>query len=116
MNRAKEWEEEIIGRFPLIDRIGLPATTEFIAILEEMGGFDEGAYLHYDSLTHDISIICPDCCQIAPVYVGNQLTSFRCVFFVTSRLFSITKIEPTSTAIRDFLSTQWLKLFPKETT
>jgi len=114
MNRAKEWEEELTRRFPSVDCNGLPATAEFIAILEEREGFNKGAYLHYDSLTHDINIICPDCCQITPVYVGNQLTSFQRMFFLTSRLFGIMKIEPTSTAIRDFLSTQWLKLFPKE--
>lgn len=118
MSRAEEWKEEIVKRFPSVDCNGLPATAEFIAILEEMGGFDEGAYLHYHSLTRDIIIICqnPDFCYIAPVYVGNQISSFRCVFSSSSHLFGITKIAPTSTAIRDFLSTQWLKLFPKETT
>jgi len=116
MSRMEEWEEELVRRFPSIDCHGVSATAKFITILEEMGGFDEGAYLNYHSLSRDINIICrtPNCCEIAPVYVGNQLANFRCIFFLTSRLFGITKIEPTSTAIRDFLSTQWLKLFPKE--
>lgn len=118
MSRAQEWEEELTRRFPSIDCEGLPATAEFIAILEEMGGFDEGAYLYYHSLTHDIIIICqnPDFCYIAPVYVGNQISSFRCVFSSSSHLFAITKIEPTSIAIRNFLSAQWSELFPKEST
>lgn len=116
MSRAEEWKEELIHRFPTIDRNGLPATAEFIAILEEMGGFDEGAYLHYHLLTRDIIIICqnPDFCYITPVYVGNQISSFRCVFSLSSHLFGIMKIEPTSTAIRNFLSIQWSELFPKE--
>lgn len=113
MSRAEEWEKELIHRFPSIDCDGLPATAEFITILEEMGGFDEGAYLDYRSITHDINIICrtPKCCQIAPVYVGDQVSSFRCMF----SLFTI-KVQPTSEAIQVFLRTYWSELFPKEST
>ena len=111
MNRAKEWEEEIIGRFPLIDRIGLPITAEFITILEEMGGFDEGADLHYNLLTRDINIACPKSrCLITPEYVDKQVSNFRCVLPLW-----VLKIQPTSEAIQVFLRTYWPVLFPQDT-
>lgn len=115
MSRAQEWEEELIRRFPTIDSDGVPATAEFITILEQMGGFEEGAYLDYHFLTHDITISAPTSnWRIIPDYVNNQI-SFRCVFYPASYPHAITKtIQPTSTAIRDFLSINWLTLFPEE--
>ena len=116
MSRAKEWEEELIHRFPTIDSDGVPATAEFIAILEQMGGFEEGAYLDYQFLTHDIIISAPTSnWRIIPFFDDNQISSFHCVFYPASYPRAITKtIQPTSTAIRDFLSINWLTLFPKE--
>ena len=111
MSRAKEWEEELIDRFPNIDRAGLTATAEFIAILEEMGGFDKGAYLKYFLLTHDIYINGLNF-QIAPVYFGNQVSRFRCVFISSSTMY----ILPTPEAIQVFLTIYWDTLFPKENT
>ena len=120
MSRAKEWEEELINRFPTIDRDGVPATAEFIAILEEMGGFDEGAYLDYYFLTHDITISAPTSnWRITPFFDNfdnNQISSFHCVFYPLSYRAITKTIQPTSTAIRDFLSINWLTLFPKEST
>ena len=114
MSRAKEWEEEIIRRFPSVDCDGLPATTEFIAILEEMGGFDEGAYLEYHFLTHDITIASPKWDWIiSPVYFNKQISSFHCAFYSPSAYTTII-IQLTPNAIRDFLTTHWLDLFPKE--
>lgn len=115
MTRAQEWEEELIRRFPSIDRDGVSATAELITIFEEMGGFDEGAYLDYYFLTHDITISAPTSnWRIIPTYVNNQV-SFCCIFYPTAYLRAITKtIQSTSTAIRDFLSINWVTLFPKE--
>ena len=111
MNRAKEWEEEIIKRFPSIDCNGLLATAKFITILEEMGGFDEGADLHYNLLTRDINIACPKSrCLITPEYVNKQVSSFRCVLPLC-----VMKIQPTSEAIQVFLRTYWSELFPQDT-
>lgn len=119
MSRAEEWEKELIHRFPSIDRDGVPATAEFIAILEEMGGFDEGAYLHYHYvLSGDIIITFPESgCGIAPIYtIDNLVSSFRCMFSTSSYPhFNTRYIVPTPKAIRDFLSTNWSELFPQDT-
>jgi len=112
MSRMEEWEEELVRRFPSIDCHGVSATAKFITILEEMGGFDEGAYLNYHSLSRDINIICrtPNCCEIAPVYVDNKVSSFRCMFSIF-----VIKIQPTTEAIQVFLRTYWPELFPQDT-
>jgi len=114
MNRAQEWEKELTRRFPSIDCDGLPATAEFIAILEEMNGFDKGANLYYNTLTHNITIITENC-RIIPIYMGNRITGFRCIFTPSSHLYPDTiKIQPDSYEIRKLLSTYWSELFPKE--
>lgn len=114
MNRAQDWEEELTRRFPSIDCDGLPETAEFIAILEEMNGFDKGANLQYNILTHDISIV-SEKCRITPVYIGNQISGFRCIFFSSSPLCPDTMtIQPNSYDIRKFLLEYWPELFPKE--
>lgn len=116
MSRAKEWEEEIIRRFPTIDQDGVPATAEFITIFEEMGGFDEGAYLEYHFLTHDITIASPKWDWIiSPVYFNKQVSSFHCAFYSPSACATI-RIQSTPNAIRDFLTTHWSNLFLKEST
>ena len=117
MSRAEEWEKELINRFPTIDRAGLPATAKFIAIIEEMGGFDEGVYLDYHFLTHDITITSPTSdWLIAPTYYNNQVSSFRCIFYSASHPSVIKRIQSTPNAMRDFLSVNWSELFPKEAT
>lgn len=115
MNRAQEWEKELTHRFPFIDYDGLPETAEFIAILEEMNGFDKGANLYYNTLTHNIVII-SEKCRIMPVYIGNRISGFRCIFVApSSRFYGTTiKIQPNSSEIRKLLSTYWSELFPKE--
>lgn len=115
MSRAKEWEEEIIRRFPSVDCDGLPITAEFIAILEEKGGFEEGANLQYNALTHDIQVVLgPDCnCLVYPLYGTNQI-QLKCVFHPTASSFSTMAIRPTADAIRIFLSIYWSAIFSKE--
>ena len=115
MNRAKKWEEEIIHHFPSIDYNGVPATAEFIVILEEMGGFDAGAYLCYNWLTDNINIASKNC-RIEPVYDGNQVSGFRVTFAPSSYLYNITpKILPIPDDIQAFLSAYWNELFPQDT-
>lgn len=116
MSRAKEWEEELIHRFPTIDNDGVPATAEFIAILEEMGGFEEGAYLEYHFLTHDIAITYSKWDWIiSPIYFNKQVSGFDCAFYSPLACATI-HIQSAPNAIRDFLSTHWSDLFPKEST
>ena len=64
MDRAKEWNVELINRFPLIDIDGVSATAKLITILEEMGGFENGANLHYDIITHDVHVYLGSACTI----------------------------------------------------
>lgn len=114
MSRTKEWEEEIIRRFPAIDRRGLPVITKFITILEEMEGFDKDANLQYNPLTHDIQIeLGHDCkCLVYPLY--NSPIQLRCIFNPKSYPFFIIDIQPTSDAIQVFLLTYWSELFPQD--
>lgn len=108
MSRAEEWKEEIIKRFPLIDSAGISATAELITVLEEMGGFEKGADLHYGILTHDVAVYLGSNCVIYPVYGDN--VQLRCIITPKASSSIAKDIKPTSTAIQDFLSIHWSEI------
>ena len=119
MTAEEKWLSILESRWPCdtepLDRIVM---ARFIAILEEVNGFERGAYIKKEKCdgTNQIAVLFPSGAQVTLCQDADLCTP------LTLEYLNIWDIEetklnffPMDISIRHFLAQYWDKLFPKET-